>query len=226
MIIQRFQLLLLSFLLIASLVGCNRSKPADAGKTGAPAPQAENDDNNGGENIKVFNAEGKAILKLKFRQNGYKLSVPGSADQPDQTLARIKIDDDSVKVKDGDGNDLYKLKTKEAKIKIEDGAGQLLYSLQPKEEDFKLEDAQGQVVYRVKKEDYGFKVTDAKDQVLGKIKAASPRIKIENAEGKTMMELKGVDNPLAASALAMERLDERQRTALMVMLNRRGSSGK
>ena len=89
-----------------------------------------------------------------------------------------------------------------------------------------MEDPNGQPIYIIGKEDYGYRVADNKDQLLFKIKRSNTRITVESASGKTEMEIKGIDDLFAASAIALAKLDEQQRVALMVLLNRKASAGK
>jgi hypothetical protein len=231
MIIHRNYIFLLLFSLLVTLpvTGCkSTTENKNEGTTGKEAAGTKADkDDAGADKIKIFNGEGKPILKLKEKNNGYKLyAITGGDQSNQQPIAKIKFSDDGdLKVQDANGNNVYKLKmNEEDKIKIEDTEGKLLYSVKLKQEDLKVEGADGQAIYKMKKEDYGYKITDDKDQLLFKIKRANSRIVVESAEGKTTMEIKGTDNILAVSALALDKLNESQRAALMVLLNRKGDN--
>jgi hypothetical protein len=229
MIIHRISLFLLLFSLLVSLsiTGCKSAseKKSESASSGAAGDKAEKDDA-GLDKIKVFNADGKPILKLKEKNYGYKLyTISGNEQTGQQPLGKLKFNDEGgVKVEDPNGQDLFKLKVKEDKIKVEDGAGKLLYEVKFKDGDLKLEDPEGQTIYKMKKEDYGYKLTDGNDKLLFKVKQSNARVVVESPDGKSAMEVKGIDNVLAVSALALEKLNEQQRAALMVLLNRKGNS--
>jgi len=228
MIIHRISLLLLLFSLLVGLsfTGCKSAseKKSDKAGNGAAGGKADKDDT-GQDKIKVFNAQGNPILKLKEKNNGYKLyTISGDEQTGQQPIAKLKYNEEgSVKVEDTNGNELFKLKAKEDKIKVEDGAGKLLYEVKFKDPDLKLDDSEGKTIYKMKKEDYGYKITDGSDQLLFKIKQSNARVVIESPDGKSAMEVKGIDNLLAVSAFAFEKLNEQQRAGLMVLLSHKGN---
>src|SRR5437868_6055841 len=98
MIIHRipFFLLLFSLLLTIPAAGCRsrgQSKSKNPPKSETGNTKAEKDDDSGADNIKIFNGDGKAILKLKEKNYGYKL-YNITADDPggQQPIAKLKFE--------------------------------------------------------------------------------------------------------------------------------------
>jgi hypothetical protein len=226
MIIQRISLFLLLFSLPAiSLAGCKSTIDGGepAGNT-VSDKRAGKDEAAGAESIKIFNSDGKPIFKLREKDFGYKLfAVTGGDPYNEQPIAKVRLGDAFVIVEDLNGNGIYKLVgSAQSEIRIEDGQGSLLYRIKPEDRAFILEDQNQRLVCSIKQEDYGYRVTDEKEQLLFKVKRENSRVVIESTSGKAAMEVKGIDNLQAVSALALERLDERQRAALMILLYRKG----
>ena len=165
--------------------------------------------------IKVVHSADRLIFRLKADEKGYKVYGEG-----DQVIARLKVESDRVKAEDAAGKPLLKLKHKDNKCKAEDESGAVLFTLKPRPDgDYKLEDASGALLYRIKKETYGYKVTDARDQTLYKMKVASDRVIADGPDGKKLMEVKGSQAALAASAVALESFDLPRRAALFAYLS-------
>ncbi len=230
MMIQRIPLFFLLFSLLwlsLSTLSCrthNSNKERAATKTRSLDLKLAGDDDSGVDTIKIFNNHGANILKLKEKPYGFKLYALLGEPPTARALARLIFEGANLRIDDAEGNDLYKLSLKDNRIRVEDDGNQLLYSLQPRERDFTLENGKGELLYLLKPEESGYKVIDGKDRLISRIKRNGGHIDLESSNGEIIMEVRGLDNPLAISAFALEQLNERERAALMILLNRKGRS--
>src|SRR5947209_8488693 len=96
MIIKRIPHLFLLFLLLATLAasGCKSRKhamPKEPAAAKTPELKIDFDDDSGPDDIKVYNADGAAVLKFKEKSYGFKLYTLNEA-APPHPIARLKLE--------------------------------------------------------------------------------------------------------------------------------------
>ncbi len=201
---------------VLGLVGCTsggdrRETPALVRQpaTGAASEAA------GGEAAKLQykDAAGKVLLKLKPKEDGYKLY-----DGQDQVLGKLKVMDDRVKLKDAQDVERWKVKRKDYGAEVEDAAGQRLFKVkQDGDGDLKLVDASDTLLAKARKKDGGaFELRDPAGATLAKVKPRDGQVVFETEQGERRAELEGVTNARAAQWLALERFSLAERAALLV----------
>ena len=199
---------------VAIFSGCSSSRsesvPNPFPTTKSTAPR---------DNVKVLDAEGKMILRLKADSKGYKVYNGEGV-----LVARLHAFQDHIKVVD-EGKTLFKLKRRGKKFKTwvaEDEQTLVLFNFnQTAENAYELSNGYGDLICDVRPVKGGAEVLDAQGRVTARLRAdpATQRVIVEGADGKKKMEMQGSVSIFAASALAIESFDLPRRAALFAFLH-------
>ena len=223
MSMRKISLFIISIILIVSFNACSKgNKKPDSLAGSSPTSSSEIAAE---KSIKIYNSDNKPILKIKEKKYGYKLVAFAGGDSPtQQAMAKMKFSDEAnAIVQDMDGKKLFKLTMQDKLLTMKDMTDKPLYSVQAKEGGFEVQDAQSKPLYKVKKAGADYQISDEKDQPLGLVKLGGKGIFVESPPGKMNFNIKGLDTLVGVPLLLMDKLDERQRTSLMLFINKKAS---
>lgn len=223
MSMRKISLFIISIILIVSFSACSKSdKKPDTITNSVPTKSADVATE---KSIKIYNSDNKPILKIKEKKFGYKLvAFSGSDSTTQQAMAKMKFSDEAnAIVQDMDGKKLFKLTMQDKLLTMKDMTDKPLYSVQAKDGGYEVQDAQNKSLYKVKKDGADYKISDDKDQPLGIVKLGGKGVFVEAPPGKMNFNIKGLDILVGVPLLLMDKLDERQRTSLMLFLNKKAS---
>ena len=215
--------------ILSLLAGCGDShQPPRTPETDPATPmrsaqpvQAEAPDQSGSRGgltakIKFKSGDGNTVCSVKPQDDGAKL-----VDASEKEIARFKLDDSKLKVKDANDTVLGYVIFTGGKYKIENAdQSEELWKLQPQEDgDWKLEDGADELICKVKKRDYGFEIEDAAENSLYKIKLKSGKTSLRNPSDATVLYTKDRISTMAFTCMGLEAIDQQSmRAALMTMV--------
>ena len=205
-------------MLLAALTWCGCGKPSQS-----PAPQSQkatpaaSTKHGGRDNVKVVDAGGHLIWRLKADKKGYRIY-----NKDDELVVRLKTAQDHIKAED-EGKTFFKLKRRGKKYKTwvaEDDAKVVLFTYSENDDGgYELGNSYGELLYTVRREKYGYAVINGKNQVVCKMKVEEDGVIAESPDGTTLMEMRGSSSAVAASALALDSFDMPRRAGLFAFLH-------
>ncbi len=172
------------------------------------------------DNVKVVDADGQLIGRLKADHKGYKVY------NDEGLIARLKVAEDHIKVvqsEDEGAKAVFRLKRRGKKYKTwvaenEEKIVQFVFS-ESEDGGYELSDGYGALMYTVRHQKYGFDVYGSKGELLARMKIGDDKVIGEGPDGKRKLEMKGSQSAIAASAYALEGLDLPHRAALFAFLH-------
>ncbi|WP_181256622.1 hypothetical protein [Merismopedia glauca] len=169
--------------------------------------------------IKFKQENGSEKFSLKLKDDGAKL-----VGDKEREIARFKVDNGKVKIKNSAEKTLGYIVTESGYWKVENPEQtQELYILRRQNDgDYKLESGDNREVYRIKKRDYGFEIESPDKKSLYKIKLKEGKTTLQDGSGKTVFSTKSQMIPIAIACFGFDVLSLEQQAGLAYAINASG----
>jgi hypothetical protein len=169
--------------------------------------------------IKFKQENGSEKFSLKLKDDGAKL-----VGDKEQEIARFKVDNGKVKIKNSAEQTLGYIVTESGYWKVENPEQtKELYILRRQDDgDYKLESGDNKEVYRIKKRDYGFEIETPDKKSLYKIKVKESKTTLQDGSGKTVFSTKSQMIPIAIACFGFDVLSLEQQAGLAYAINASG----
>jgi hypothetical protein len=169
--------------------------------------------------IKFKQENGSDRFSLKLKNDGAKL-----VGDKDQEIARFKLDNNKVKIKNSAEKTLGYIVTETGYWKIENPEQtKELYILRRQDDgDYKLETSDDREIYRIKKRDYGLEIETPDKKSLYKIKVKEGKTTLQDGSGKTVFSTKSPIIPIAIACFGFDVLTLEQQAGLAYAINASG----
>jgi hypothetical protein len=169
--------------------------------------------------IKFKQENGSDRFSLKLKNDGAKL-----VGDKDREIARLKLDNNKVKIKNSGEKTLGYIVTETGYWKVENPEQtKELYILRRQDDgDYKLETGDDREIYRIKKRDYGLEIETPEKKSLYKIKVKEGKTTLQDGSGKTVFSTKSQIIPMAIACFGFDVLTLEQQAGLAYAINASG----
>ena len=210
----------IGWLLLLVLFGCQEAQPKPEAKpianpaassattSRAPATTAEDSAHESKRltaHIHFKDDAGQRVYELKPELNGAKLVGPD-----EQEIARYRISDHTLKIKDANDTVLGHIVRHGDHYKIEDAEREtVLFKIAAQSDgdgDWTVEDGTQKRLYRIKKRDYGFEIESPTKDSLAKVKLKEGKLSLRNSQDLTLFSTKDHASTLGFTSLGLDQI--------------------